>query len=115
MYRASSNATPKDCPPSDGRAEDMEAAGGELRTFDWVALVPRLLHPVQVAIIEALTFVDRPLSATQMTEMFGVSAWYRGIISYHLAALERAGVIDVKATRQVRGAREKFYFFTEPE
>jgi hypothetical protein len=38
------------------------AEGGE--PFDWSALVPRVAHPLRVAIVEALLWIDRPLPST---------------------------------------------------
>jgi len=112
MYRGSSDATPSDCPPSDGRAEGAASVGDEQRQFDWAVLVPRLVHPVQVAVIEALSRVGRPLSATEMSRLFGVKGWYVGIVAYHIGKLAEAGVIEVKDRRPVRGAEERFYFFS---
>jgi hypothetical protein len=115
MYQEPPNASPSNCPPSDGRAECTASAGDELQAFDWAALVPRLVHPVQVAIIESLTCLNRPLSATEMSKLFGVKGWYVGIVAYHVNQLATAGVIEEEDHRQVRGAREKFYFFAGPQ
>ncbi|MEZ5078403.1 MAG: helix-turn-helix domain-containing protein [Solirubrobacterales bacterium] len=82
--------------------------GGEAPSFRWDALVPQLVHPMRVAIIEALLYVERPLSATDMRKLlegkFSVS-----FIAYHFEQLREAGAITRVGTRQVRGAQEKFY------
>ncbi|HWO84691.1 MAG TPA: helix-turn-helix domain-containing protein, partial [Solirubrobacterales bacterium] len=55
-------------------------------SFDWEALVALLVHPVKVAIIEAMDWIGEPLSATDLdrllTGQVGVS-----LISYHLRKL----------------------------
>lgn len=37
--------------------------GNEPLPFDWAALVPLVVHPMRVTIIEALCWVGEPLSA----------------------------------------------------
>lgn len=108
-------ATPNHRSPSDGRAERGTRVGGELPAFDWAALVSQRVHPMQVAAIEALEWISQPLSATDMSNLFEVEEWYCGAISYHLGKLAEAGVIEMTATREVRGASEKFYFFAESD
>lgn len=88
--------------------------GGGRRSFDWATLVSQRVHPVQVAIVEALERIERPLSATEMSRMFGVTGWYVGIVAYHVSKLVEDGVIEVKSERAVRGALESFVFFTGP-
>lgn len=77
---------------------------------DWDALLGQLVHPTQVAVIEALRWVGQPLSATELTEIFddrlGLSA-----ISYHVRRLKDLGILEFIKRREVRGATERFYFF----
>jgi hypothetical protein len=83
---------------------------GSGRQFDWLSLVPRVVHPLKVAIIEALLWIDRPLSASDLAKIFG-GEFSLGVVAYHLKELEKVGVTDVVGDRQVRGAQEKFHFF----
>lgn len=80
--------------------------GGE--PFRWETLVPHIVHPVKVPIIEALQWIRRPLSASLIEHMvsdeFSISN-----ISYHMRALASVGVLTLVGTRQVRGATEKFF------
>lgn len=92
---------------SSGRHDDE--CGGE--TFNWSALVPHIVHPAKVAIIEALLWVGEPLSASDLNKLFGDSEFYVSSISYHAIKLDKAGVLKVARTRPVRGFTEKFYFF----
>jgi hypothetical protein len=84
--------------------------GGEL-SFDWEALVPRVLHPVKVSIVEALLWLGRPLSATDLTKLIGDQEFGLSHIAYHATKLGEIGALKVVRRRQVRGATEKFYFF----
>jgi len=78
------------------------------RTFDWEALVPLLVHPVKVEIIEAMSWIERPLSATDLDRILngqiGVS-----LISYHLRKLAELEAIDRVRQETVRGALQTFY------
>lgn len=81
-------------------------------SFDWAAIVPHAIHPLKVAIIEALTWIEQPLSPTQMAGLFDDSKYYLSLVSFHAKGLEKWGAIETVETRQVRGAQEKFFFFS---
>jgi DNA-binding transcriptional ArsR family regulator len=80
------------------------------KDFDWAALVTQLVHPTKVTVVEAMLWIDQPLSATDLARSFdgefGISH-----ISYHLKSLAKVGVLKSVGQRQVRGATETFYFF----
>jgi hypothetical protein len=78
--------------------------------MDWDALITRLLHSMQVLIIEALRWIDQPLSATDLEKIFDKT---RGlsVVSYHVKRLKDLGVLERVSTRRVRGAWERHYFF----
>jgi len=60
--------------------------------FCWSYLAARLIHPVQVEIIEALRWIDRPLSATDFIFVFGGKR--TGLrIEHHLRRLRKLGVV----------------------
>ncbi|HVD41538.1 MAG TPA: helix-turn-helix domain-containing protein [Solirubrobacterales bacterium] len=77
-------------------------------SFDWEALVALLVHPVKVSIIEAMSWIGEPLSATDLDRILkgrvGVS-----LISYHLRKLVELGVIEPVRKETVRGAVQTFY------
>lgn len=83
----------------------------EGETFDWSVLVPHPVHPARVAIIEALEWIEEPLSATDLRKTFGDPRLGVPYISYHLIKLGKIGALKVVSSRSVRGATEKFYFF----
>lgn len=80
--------------------------------FDWGALVSREMHPMRVAIIETLTWIGQPLSATDLGKVFEGKFLVTNI-SQHLIGLAKGGVLVIASQRPVRGATEKFYFFPE--
>jgi DNA-binding transcriptional ArsR family regulator len=80
--------------------------------FDWAALVPKFVHPHRVAIIEALLYVGRPMSATDLSKSFGAAGNGLSYVAYHVTSLAKIGAIRQVSERQGRGAGEKFYFFS---
>jgi hypothetical protein len=81
------------------------------RGFNGVEVGPT---PIHRAVIEAMAYIDRPLSASVMSEMFDWE-WSLSRVSYHVTALARFGVLTKVEERPVRGAMEKFYFFATRE
>jgi hypothetical protein len=76
--------------------------------FNWGTLVPYLIHPVKVAIIEAMEWVAMPLSPRELDrlfdEQFGVS-----LVAYHMGTLAEVGAVEKVGQRPVRGALQTFY------
>lgn len=87
----------------------MSTKGGE--RFDWGSLVPCVIHPLKVASIEALLWIEQPLSATDLTKVIDNERYRVASVSYHLIKLAEADAIEVVGKRPRRGAIEKFYFF----
>jgi hypothetical protein len=79
--------------------------------FDWSVLVPRVVHPLKVVIVEALWWVDQPLSAADLTKLIGDGEIGLSRVSYHVVGLAKAGILRKVRERPVRGSVEKFYFF----
>jgi hypothetical protein len=82
--------------------------------FNWGTLVPYLIHPVKVAIIEAMEWMEVPLSPRDLDlmfdEQFGVS-----LVSYHMRTLTEVGVVEKVRQRPVRGALQTFYALSAKE
>jgi DNA-binding transcriptional ArsR family regulator len=104
-----------DSTPSELPADSTDSAGSSKKAnelvFDWAALVPLVVHPLKVAIVEAMLCLGQPLSATDISKSFGAAGNGLSYVSYHVTSLAKAGVIRKVSERQGRGAREKFYFF----
>jgi hypothetical protein len=107
MTPTSSHATP-DCLSPD-REREAVPAGAEPLPFAWEELVPLLVHPVKVSCIEAIRCIGRPMSATDLREVFD-EEFELSLISYHLVSLAKLKILRKTKERQVRGATEKFYF-----
>ncbi|HEX6153471.1 MAG TPA: hypothetical protein VFZ19_08120 [Solirubrobacterales bacterium] len=92
----------------------MEASTHQLPAqFDWEALVPLLVHPAKVEIIEAMGWIGEPLSATDLDRILsgqlGVS-----LVSYHLRKLAELKAIEKVRQEHVRGAIQTFYALRDP-
>lgn len=65
-----------------------------------------LLHPVRLRIVQAF-LGDRALTTSQLAAELGdVSP---GTLYRHVAALAKAGILEVKSERQARGSTERTY------
>jgi hypothetical protein len=77
-------------------------------SFDWDLLVPHLVHPMKVAIIEAMMWIEVPVSPKELDlafdEQYGVS-----LVSYHMRRLADVGVVEKVHQQAVRGALQTFY------
>jgi hypothetical protein len=80
--------------------------------LDWCALAPRLVHETKVWIIEAMHWIDRPLSARELEKISGGRKSI-GNFDHHLLSLMKAGAIRRVSRTPVRGAHENHYFFTK--
>jgi DNA-binding transcriptional ArsR family regulator len=82
--------------------------------FNWDSLVPFLIHPVKVAIIEAMEWVEVPVSPRELDrifdEQFGLS-----LVSYHMRTLADVGVVEKVRQQSVRGALQTFYSLSAKE
>ena len=76
--------------------------------MDWEALIGRLLHPTQLAVVEAMLWIDRPLSPAQLVRVFDGGV-HLSSVAYHVSRLADLGVLEQTETRPVRGAVEHFF------
>lgn len=74
----------------------------------WGAVAACLLHPIRLQIVEAMLWIDRPLSAVELTGVFS-DMDAMSSVSYHVRCLSRGRVLKVVRRRQVRGAMQTFY------
>lgn len=84
--------------------------GGE--QFEWDALVPPLVHPMKVEIIEAMLWVNRPLSAVLLHRLFDKRT-HLGLVAYHLRTIVEMGFAEKVGERPARGALETFYVLND--
>lgn len=71
--------------------------------------VRALAHPLRLRLLEL--FARQPRTAKQAAEVLGEPPTR---LYHHVAALERAGLIRLKETRQNRGTTEKYYEAKDP-
>lgn len=75
-----------------------------------VADLRALAHPLRLRIMEL--FAESPKTTKQVAELLGEPPTR---LYHHVAALERAGLVILKETRQNRGAVEKYYGSVAPQ
>ena len=85
---------------------------GDECALDWGALVPLVVHRTKVQIVEAMRWINRPLSATELEQVFD-EKMSLSAISYHVVTLKKWKVLKQVRKRPVRGSTERFYFFRE--
>ena len=95
----------------------MTVEGSEPPPYDWAVLVPRVVHPIRVAIIEAMRWSGQPLSATDMRRILEGEDFTVSQLSYHFNVLaeRKVGVIEIVRRRRVRGSEEKFYYLRDTQ
>ncbi len=103
------NQTPQSSPP---RVTDDGGTAGDER-FVWEMLVPRLLHPGKLAIVQALLATGGPLPLGRLAKAVDLTVQHT---RYHCKAMQAAGVLEVVAV--VPGddgeSEEPSYFFPPP-
>lgn len=82
--------------------------------FNWGFLVPHLIHPVKVAIIEAMEWVAVPVSPRELDRIFG-EEFGVSLVSYHMRTLANIGVVEKVRQQSVRGALQTFYSLSAKE
>jgi hypothetical protein len=107
----------RNSPPPTTLTCDCASPAEEPAAGIFLALVPHVVHPIQVGIVEALTWIDRPLSAAQLIHILnglgGKRGLYSGLLSYHLQTLQSFGVLTVAGSRKVGGGTETYFFFNK--
>ena len=63
--------------------------------FIWTSLVPRLVHPTKMAIINVLLEARRPLSADDLIPLLPAVDSNIDLIRYHLRSMVSSGALEV--------------------
>ncbi len=82
--------------------------------FDWEILVPRLIHPMKVAIIEAMSWIEVPVSPKELDRIFG-EEFGVSLVAYHMRRLAQVGAVEKDHQESVRGALQTFYVLAAKE
>jgi len=81
-----------------------------LESFDWGELAPQLIHPVKVAIVEALEWIEGPMSPSELRLMLD-ERLSLSCVAYHVRKLLELGVLEEVERLPVRGVTKTTYFF----
>lgn len=100
---------------SDTHAEQRQLRGGVVSGesgseagFCWAALVARVLHPMDVQIIEAMERVGEPLSADDLTRLFdGKPSW--ALMGRHMRRLTKLEAVELAETPTTRNITDIRY------
>jgi len=79
-------------------------AGKKAVKIRGLAQVRALAHPLRLRLLEL--FIERPRTTKQAAEALGESPTK---LYHHVAALEQAGLVRLRETRQNRGTTEKYF------
>lgn len=82
----------------------------------WEPFLPRLVHPLKVAIVEALLYIGEPLSAVQLGRVLRSAGegYCEANVRYHVRHLAELGVLaPVSDVPSGGGPREKFFDFAK--
>jgi hypothetical protein len=101
------HATPKALPQI--RSGSNGGAGDEL--FRWDTLVSRVLHPIQLSMVEALIWIGLPISPSDLSQMYG-GEFTNSHTGYHVKVLADHGIVELSGTEQVRGVTRHLYVLT---
>jgi len=98
---------------ADDRNKESAGSGPFL---GWEPFLPHLVHPLKVAIVEALLWIGEPLSAVQFGKVFrGAGEGFReSNVRYHLSHLAEIGILErvpADSCPQARSSRERFFYF----
>lgn len=79
-------------------------------SLDWCALVSHAFHPIKVAALEAMRWIDEPFSAADLNRMHEDPPGIE-VTAYHLRVLAvKPPALRVYREEEVRGATRKLYF-----
>jgi hypothetical protein len=99
------HATPTLLPDVPGPGSNG-GAGGEL--VRWDLLVSRLIHPIQLSMIEALLRIGLPISPSDLSQIYG-GEYSSSHTGYHVQVLVKRRILELVDTEPVRGATRHLY------
>lgn len=93
----------------------QSSVDSEAAAVDWNGLLTALLHPTQFQIIEAMHWIGRPVSASQLIQVFGLDLRDLSAMSYHFRRLSELRIVKLSWVKKMRGAKERFYKLSTAE
>jgi hypothetical protein len=98
------HATPTPLPEI--RTAGNGGAGDE--SIRWDMLVSRLLHPIQLSMIEALLWIGLPIAPSDLAHIYG-GEYTNSHAAYHVKVLVKHGILELADTEPVRGVTRHLY------
>jgi hypothetical protein len=104
------NATPHSTPPSSrgNRGGADPQVGAE--HYIWTALVPRLIHPTKLVIVEVLIEAGEPLSIEDLVPRLPASGDPE-LVERHVRSMLDAGVLEVRSVQSKDAAEPPLFHF----
>ncbi|HEX6781570.1 MAG TPA: hypothetical protein VF125_06000 [Solirubrobacterales bacterium] len=83
--------------------------------FDWERVVPRIVNPTKIAIINLLRRERRPLSAAKMRRLTTEVEVTQAQMNYHCDTLLKAEVLEEVSAPPTAAANERFFCLAPQE
>jgi hypothetical protein len=77
----------------------------------WQTLVPQLVHPTKIELVEALSWIGEPLSVSEFYAVLSPSKVPIDYVRYHLKGLHDAEVVMEAPKATLTGPDEQRYIF----
>ena len=97
--------------PSKNPGNEGENACGVSDRFIWEELAPRLIHPLKVELIEALSWINRPLTVSEFHAVLNPSKSPLTLVQYHVRELCRVEVLVERPSGDGSDHEEPRYSF----
>jgi hypothetical protein len=78
---------------------------------DWEEIGVRLLHPTQIVIIEAMSWMELPISPRLLEHLSPDMGITLGHFAYHCKRLAQLKILEKIGSVPRRGAAENYYYF----
>lgn len=109
------NATPHSNPPSSAGSRGEVDPWAKDGHYIWTSLVPRLVHPTKLAIVEALVEVGTPQSVDDLSPKLLEVDRNPGAIRYHARYMVEAGTLELTSTQIKDGEEAPLLYFPSSE
>lgn len=108
------NATPYSTPPSSHGSRGGAISQPKDEHYIWTSLVPRLIHPTKLAILNALIEAGEPLSIEDLVSCLPAVDGNSKLIKYHAKCMVKVGALEVSSTQNKAGDEALLFYFPIP-
>lgn len=78
---------------------------------NWEEIGIQLLHPTQLVIIEAMSWIELPVSPRLLEHLSFGAGIKLGHFAYHCTSLAKLGILEKVGSVPRRGAAENYFYF----